>query len=128
MSDSDCHTHPVLLWDIERRLWVLQQDICHVWNGILVHVEKGFGTDLATIPWPLVGIPGAARYGNHNRAAVFHDYLYLIEGRVTPEITMTRAEADKMFLDVMKEDGVGWQRFPMYWAVRAYPGNWGRFA
>ena len=125
---SDCYTHPTLLWDIERRIWVLQQDVCYVWNGIFIEVPKGFRTDLATIPWPLVGIPGAARYGNHNRATVLHDWVYKLGGYLGYGVRMTRAEADRMFLDVMKEDGVGWQRFPMFWAVRAYPGNWGRFS
>jgi hypothetical protein len=124
---TPCLTHPVLLWDLQMKAWELQHDICYVWKGILIHVARGFITDLATIPWPLVGIPGAARYGNHNRAAVLHDWIYKRRGLVGDGFIMTRAETDKMFLDVMKEDGVGWQRFPMYWAARAYPGNWGKF-
>jgi hypothetical protein len=127
---TECHQQPTLLWNLEMRAWELKQDICHVWNGVMIHVQAGFLTDLATIPWPLVGIPGAARYGNHNRACVLHDYVYLLRGKIGEgaSVQMTRAEADQMFLDVMKEDGVGWQRFPMYWAVRISPTNWGKFS
>jgi len=124
---NPCYTHPVLMWDTERRIWVLQQDVCYVWKGSLLYVPRGFRTDLATIPWPLVGIPGVARYGNHNRATVLHDWVYKRKGDLGDGTAMTRAEADQMFLDVMKEDGVGWQRFPMYWAVRISPTNWGKF-
>lgn len=123
-----CFTHPVLRWDTRERIWELQQDVCYIWNGIFITVPAGFLTDLATIPWPLTGIPGAARYGNHNRAAVLHDWVYRRKGLLDDGFLMTRAEADKLFLDVMSEDGVGWQRWPMYWAVRISPTNWGKFS
>jgi hypothetical protein len=127
---TPCATHPALMWNLQMRAWELQQDICYVWKGVLIHVAKGFLSDLATIPWPLVGIPGAARYGNHNRACILHDWIYLMRGRIYDGgdgVQMTRAEADRLLLDVMTEDGVGWQRFPMYWAVRVSPTNWGKF-
>lgn len=85
-------------------------------------------TDLATIPWPIIAVPGAAQFGNHNRAAILHDYVYGRLGRLDDGVVMTRGEADKLFLDVMLEDEVAhWKAYTMYWAVRLAPNLWNKF-
>lgn len=80
-------------------------------------VPAGFVTDFASIPrafWRV--LPPTGRYG---KAAVVHDYLYR-----TPEIQVTRAEADKVFLDAMADLGVGTvTRRTMWAAVRTFGGR-----
>ena len=81
------------------------------------HVVKGFKTDLASIPRIVRSLVPKGR--NETRAAVVHDWIY--RGRC--EQRFTRAEADRLFLDIMEEDGVGWlRRWAIYSGVRA--GGW----
>ena len=72
-----------------------------------------FTMDLASIPVLLrLDVLGMNKTGRNQRAAVCHDWLY--ENRFG-----TRAEADRAFLDIMKQDGVPrWRRYVQYWAVR----------
>lgn len=86
-----------LVWDDGRRITA---------------VPAMFETDLASIPRPLRNILNIN--GRSRRAAVLHDWLYA--GRQCA----TRADADQLFLDAMKSDGVSWaKRWSMYAAVRA---------
>ena len=79
-------------------------------------VPKGFLTDFASIPrvfWTFVGSPAS---GKARRAAVCHDYLY----KFGKHLGIKRKKADEIFLELMKEDGVGYiKRYSMFWAVRA---------
>lgn len=78
-------------------------------------VPAGFKTDGASIPrllWPVFGHP----FERYAAAAVLHDSLYRIK-------TMSRAEADRIFLEAMAVLGVPkWKRNLMYAGVRA--GGW----
>lgn len=82
---------------------------------VLVTVPDGFCTDLASIPrFPPLLRHILLKNGRHRPAAVPHDYLCR-QGLAFP-----RRLADKIFLEAMKLVGVKrWQRYPMYWAVRA---------
>ncbi len=86
-----------------------------------IAVPAGFETDLASIPRRLRGIIG--QIGKHIQAAIVHDYAY------SGNTTLTKREADQLFLDCMKASGV-WlgKRWIMYWAVRANVngGYWGK--
>jgi len=77
-----------------------------------VVVPVGFHTDLASVPRPLWAfIPP---YGRYIRAAIIHDYLYIKGG-------LPRRGADRVFLSLMKTDGVPfWKRTLMYAAVRGF--------
>lgn len=77
----------------------------------VITVPAGFVSDLASVPRALWSIlPPLASY---TRAAVVHDYLYVNNG-------VTRAQADKVLLDAMRETGVGWwTRSTVYSGVRA---------
>jgi len=75
-------------------------------------VPVGTHTDFASIPrgfrWMI------SRVGRYGRAAVIHDHL--CESKV-----VTRKVADRVFLEAMKELGVGWwKRRVMFMGVRAY--------
>lgn len=77
-----------------------------------VTVPAMFETDLASIPAPFRSIFNVN--GKSRRAAVLHDWLYAGQ-------CVTRAEADRIFLDAMAADGVLWtKRWSMYSAVRAF--------
>ena len=84
-----------------------------------ITVPAGFQTDLATIPKALWSI--LPPFGRYSRAAVVHDYIYT-------ELTgiYTRKQADVIFRNIMKADGVGSvTRNSMYYAVRmGGRGNW----
>lgn len=76
-----------------------------------ITVPAGFITDLASLP-RLVR-PVLDRNGMSRRPAVLHDWLYAGQ-------CLSRANADRLFLDAMAADGVGWaKRWSMYGAVRA---------
>ena len=81
--------------------------------NITVHVPKGFVTDFASVPrilWWLF-----PPHGRHGKAAVIHDYLYLLvrKGKYS------RVVADSIFLSAMKELEVPlWRRYTMYLGVR----------
>lgn len=67
-------------------------------RGNLHVIPKGFKSDGASIPqwlWTVAGTPFAP---NVIRAAVVHDYLYSIK--------YDRKLADRIFHDILKEDGV----------------------
>lgn len=83
-------------------------------TGAIYIVPVGFVTDLASIPRitrPLIDINGKSR-----RPAVLHDWLYCLK-------VGTRSEADSLFLEALKSEGVGFTtRWSMYIGVRT--GGW----
>ena len=77
-------------------------------------VPEGFDTDFASVPRALWLL--CPPWGRYQEAAVLHDYLYHSQ-------TVTRAEADRIFLLVMIEDGTKvWRAYAMYYAVRIFGG------
>lgn len=82
-------------------------------------VPAEFETDFASVPrffWRIC--PPAA--GNHAKPAVLHDYLC--------EFSNDQPRADRLFLEAMKVNGVGWlKRNLMFQAVRAYQAAKGKY-
>ena len=109
---------PIVLKKVGDMLWEVYEDFEYYVgdpiNNELITVPKGFKTDLASVPrlfWQIYPPDGKWTY-----AALVHDYLYFTQ-------TRTRAEADRIFLEALKEIGVGWvTRRLMYTAVRV--GAW----
>jgi len=68
--------------------------------------------------------------GRYLPAAFLHDYLYDCHRQIYEYnnsglypnlVAMKRSEADGMFLEQMRRDGVGWRtRYTMYYAVRLF--------
>jgi hypothetical protein len=86
-------------------------------NGITLTIPDGFWTDLASIPRFLHSILSPLE--EHIRASVLHDYLYYKQELNFEPIT--RAFADKCFLDGMKTCGTDKiKRYTMYYAVRSF--------
>lgn len=78
-----------------------------------ITVPEGFETDLGTVP----RLPFAYLLfgGASNEAAVVHDFLY--SGQAPG---VTRSQADEVFAEAMKAEGVAtWRRGPMWAGVRA---------
>lgn len=113
-------------------------------KGLLIKVpgvdtvgeEKAFVTDFASVPWPArMLIP---KDGDYNQAAVLHDYLYYMLGRVRVVdrlgneswYVFTRKECDEIFKRAMRTLHKSsadikiptWKRRVMYRAVRL--GGW----
>ena len=111
----------------EPNYWVLVSPLRfrHDLTGVR-EVPTGTRTDLASIPRFFQRLFQVN--DTHREEAVVHDWLYAKRG-VLPklhgygEIRLTRKQCDKIFLDGLKADGMGWlKRQTMYRAVRA--GGW----
>jgi len=80
-------------------------------------------TDLASVPWPLWWL--VASYGNHTRAALLHDALYV----ETSNPDVPRKTADRLLLSALRERGEksGAYRHWLMWAAVSAFGTIGRF-
>jgi len=83
-------------------------------------VPAGFCTDFASIPRPLQGFLDAVN--DVAPAAVIHDFLY------TSQMFEDRANADGVFFDALRANGVGWMRARTLWAGVRLGGwiKWGK--
>lgn len=88
---------------------------------LTIRVPEGFETDLASIPRIFRRVIPVN--GDHRLAAVVHDYLYSLRGKLPNRAPITRKQADKVFLEAMIYLKVPrWKCWTMYRAVRA--GGW----
>lgn len=103
-------------------LWVLEAAYGYDDGGTRLTVPAGFRFDLASVPrlfWPLV-----APFELSIAAPLLHDFLYRHGGHpppgaADPPRTWTRAEADRLFADVMALEGVtAWRRHSAWVGVR----------
>lgn len=83
------------------------------WPGVCeaqdLVVPAGFATDFASIPRPAQGFLNAVN--DVAPAAVVHDFLYVAG------VFESRAVADRVFLDALAANGVGWMRRRILWAA-----------
>lgn len=103
--------------------------VAHRWlfrgDGFVITVPEGFATDLASVPrivWPLV-----SAWDLSFAAPILHDYIYayrgvLPSGGIYPsDRTFTRRQADRLFAQLMAEEGVVFWRRRLAWlAVRLF--------
>ena len=93
--------------------FVVKSNFVYISERYRIEVRAGLETDGASVPrifWNIFP-PVSGRY---LEAAVLHDALYASK-------LIDRKEADKIFLEAMKDLGVSlWKRKVMYWAVRAF--------
>ena len=101
----------------------LQEDLSVTWREKNVTVPAGFKCDGASIPRFLWSSVSPAIDPRTLRGAVVHDYLY----RTAPE-NWNRKEADDLFYDLIREDGLGWWKSQKaYWGVRMFgSSSWSR--
>lgn len=105
--------------DARGNVFTLTQSFLIRWRGKRLIVPAGFESDGASVPrffWRVVFPPTDTRA---LRAAIAHDYIY----RHHPP-GWTRAEADRMFRDVLIADGVSRFRAGLAWlGVRLFGGS-----
>ena len=98
---------------VGQNVFIVLEDVVVESLGYRITVKKGFDFDGASIPQALWSIYGNPLSGKFRIAALVHDALYASE-------TFTRELADAIFLDLMKQDKVGYmKRQTMYYAVRS---------
>lgn len=109
-----------LIGETERGdLFRLLEPLEFEWRGKSFTVPAGFESDGCSVPrflWSSV----SPRIDNRTlRGAIGHDWLY----RTHPE-GWTKAEADGMFYDIIREDGLSWWKSQKaYWGVRLFGGD-----
>ncbi len=97
---------------IGKNTWELLAPLIYVGADETVSVPTGFKTDFASVPQPAWWFCAPAA-GNHAKPAVLHDFLC--------ETATDQKKTDKLFLEAMESNGVGWlKRNMMYWAVRGF--------
>jgi hypothetical protein len=118
---------PLVYYSPSQRTWRLAQDFMGKVGESWVYIPAPFDFDLASIPRVLW--PALACHELGIRAPLCHDWLYRSGGNpewgsISPRRTYTRAETDRLFLELMKADGVSWwRRTAAYLAVRAFGGK-----
>ena len=101
-----------LKYNNKTKRWVTTKDFRYTTeDGRTVEVPAGYSTDLDSVP--RIPVAYAWLKGRATKSAVIHDWLYYNKH--------DRAEADKIFLEAMKDEGVpAWRRVPIYLAVRSF--------
>ena len=99
--------------------WMTLHEIRYATDeGNVIYTPAGFITDFASVPVFFRRLFQPAT-GQHRRAAVVHDALYRDETQ-----PYTRKEADLIFLEIMKADGVpAWKAAILYRGVRLGGGS-----
>jgi hypothetical protein len=104
--------------------WRLEGDYPYQDGRNLITVPGGFLFDLASIPrafWWLI-----SPFELSIAAPLLHDFLYAHKGdppagSIEPARVYSRKQADQLFREVMKIEGVpAWRRGPAYAAVRSF--------
>lgn len=96
----------------EAKPWIVKGDHKFVNGTFAVVVEDGFRTDLASVPAWLLWL--ISPFGNHQRAALFHDGAYRQQ-------ECSRFTADAIFRAIMERDGVpAWKAALMFYVVRIF--------
>jgi hypothetical protein len=121
---ADSRLPPPVLTFVGGGRWRLEQAYDYRDGEHVVTVPAGFDFDLSSVPrlfWFLV-----APFELSIAAPLLHDFLYRYGGRpppgsVQPPRTYSRAEADRMFREIMQAEGVSaWRRVLAYAAVRVF--------
>lgn len=82
-------------------------------SGKVITVPKDFLTNLASVPSLLR--PVMNRNGKSRRPAVLHDWLY------TSQACVSRKDADKLFYEALRSEGMNWASARTYYlGVRAF--------
>ena len=90
----------LLVKDLMNGKFELVDDYVYQIENYVIKVPQGFITDYASIP--RIFRPIVLPYGKHSGASVVHDYLY----SKGCNLNIERKKADKIFLEILKEEGV----------------------
>ncbi len=136
---------PKISWNQLSKIWILEEEVNVDINSqqasgaVGVKIPKGFKFDLSTIPRFLWGF--VAPFELSIIAPLVHDFLYVNKGKLTVDaqkmlrlstettetegttVYISRHEADSIFLEHMKMEGVGFfKRWVAYFGVRLIGG------
>jgi Protein of unknown function (DUF1353) len=115
---------PPVLTHLGGRRWRLEADYTYHDGPTAITVPAGFRFDLSSVPRALWSV--IAPFELSIVAPLLHDFLYQCGGRppdvsIDPPRSYTRAEVDRMFLEIMAaEDVARWRRRLAYSAVRTF--------
>ena len=99
--------------------WILVQPVkVTLSNGGDIVIPVNFTTDFASVPWLLWGVIPTT--GNHNLAALVHDYLYY--SRYQNRLFCDR----ELFYWLRKTGSNKLKAYLMYWTVRVWGAKWWR--
>lgn len=117
---------PVLTYDVDEETWRLEEPYTYQDAPNAIIVPAQFKFDLASVPrafWWLI-----APFELSISAPLIHDFLYRYggdppDGTIFPPRTYSRKEADILFREIMRKEGVwAWRWFAAYHAVRLFGG------
>ena len=114
---------PVLTW-LGGRNWRLEEDYTYHDGATAITVPAGFRFDLSSVPRALWSV--IAPFELSIVAPLLHDFLYQCGGQppdvsIDPPRSYTRADVDRMFLEIMEaEDVARWRRRLEDSAVRTF--------
>lgn len=122
---------PVVTYLAAERRWRLEEPYRYRDGPTLLEIPRHFSFDMASIPrlfWWLV-----APFELSISAPLIHDFLYRYAGAppigsLDPPRSYDRKEADALFREVMRQEGVAtWRWRAAYIAVRRFgSGAWGK--
>ena len=105
-----------ILERVNANTYKLNSTLSFTTNNLCVKVKRGLPTDGASITklaWSIIGSPFNSKYVG---SAIIHDGLYASN-------LVTRAHADRIFLEMLKHNGVGLiKRKVMYHMVKLFGG------
>lgn len=105
--------------DDKGNIITLLEDLVICWNGCVFTIPEGFESDGVSCPRFLWTSVSPAMDPQTLRAGIAHDWIY----RTQPK-GWTRAESDRMFYDLAREDGLAWIRAEKaYLGLRAFGGK-----
>lgn len=116
--------YPLTVTQVSATQWSIDREVTFAVGGKdsddVITVPENFITDFASVPWPASMLIPLS--GQHNMAAVVHDFLYSIVGWKKLPYNMkdrTRKECDLIFLEALRACGCSWLKSQiMYRAVR----------
>jgi len=95
-----------------RQIYILDQDLSRDVLGKNITINRGFETDLVSLPLPLRLFLSPT--GKWALGAIYHDFLYNTQ-------YTDRKFADLVFYEIMKDSNVAkWKRVGAYLAVRIF--------
>ena len=102
---------------VKGKKWKLTEPLGYTHEGIFISVPTGFETDFASIGGVLLTVFGRPS-GITAEPSVVHDFLY---SEQSCYLDLNREEADYVFREAMKKNGVGrMKRYSMWIGVRFF--------
>lgn len=131
--------NPKISWNQLSKIWILEEEVSVIINSnelskpTGIKIPVGFQFDLSTIPrflWSII-----APFELSIIAPLVHDFIYVNKGNLSinenkiviksnnNNFNLSRLEADSIFLDHMKQEGIGFiKRWFAYFGVRLFGG------